>query len=154
MGGGYHGLLVQVAVACALSLVVGLGALAWSAAGATPDGSILAVRLNDRLPRFGALVAATALWFGIAEAIEPHHAAAAPLVILLALFAVTWIVRQIALFAVALVAHVVFAIARLAFSPRSPSWTRRPRTSAPRRRIVAGRRRFARPPPIVSLHRA
>jgi len=152
MGGGYHGLLVQVAIAGALGLVVGLSALAWSAAGVIPDGTVLAARLRDRLPDFIALGAASAVWFGIAEAIEPHHAGAAPLATLLALAVAAWIVRQIAIFAVALLASVVFAVARFAFSTRTPGWARRPRTPALRRVFFGARRRFARPPPIVSPH--
>ncbi|MBV8498739.1 MAG: hypothetical protein JO003_05755, partial [Candidatus Eremiobacteraeota bacterium] len=143
-----------VAMAGALSLVVGLSALAWSAAGVTPDGSVLAARLNDRLPGLTVLAAAAAIWFGIAETIEPHHAGAAPWAILIALATVAWVVRQIAIFAVTLLARVVFAIARLVFSPRAPRWTRRSRTLAPRLPLFGERRRFARPPPIVSLHRA
>ncbi len=150
MGGGYHFLLVQVAIAGALSLVIGLSALAWSAAGFIPNGSVLAARLNDRLPGLAAVAAATALWFAIAEAIEPHHAGAAPLAILLALGAMAWIVRQIAIVAVACIARVAFAIARLAFSTRTPNWVRRPETPAPLRRIFCGHRRFARPPPIAT----
>ncbi|MBV8345403.1 MAG: hypothetical protein JO190_10485 [Candidatus Eremiobacteraeota bacterium] len=154
MGGGYHSLLVQVAIAGALSLVVGLSALAWSAAGVTADGSVLATRLNDRLPGLAALAATAAIWFVMAEGIEPHHAGAPPFAILLALAAAAWIVRRIAIFAVALLARVVFAIARLMFSPRALLWARRPRTLAPRLPLFGERRRFARPPPIVSLHRA
>ncbi len=152
MGGGYHGLLVQAAIVGALSLVVGLGAVGWSAAGGTPDGTVLAARLHERLPGLAALGAAATLWFGIAEAIEPHHAGVAPLAILLALAAIAWIVRRIAILAVAVLASVVFAVARLAFSARTPRWARRPRTPALRRFFFGARRRFARPPPTASLH--
>ncbi len=151
MGGGYHSALVQLAIAAGLSLLLGMSALAWGAAGRTPDGSVLATRLSDRLPGLAAVVAATALWFAIAEGIEPHHAGAAPLAILLALAAVAWIVRRIAIFAVACIARVAFAIARLAFSPRAPRWFRRPETPAPLRRVLSGHRRFARPPPIATI---
>jgi len=154
MGGGYHGLLVQVAIVGALSLVVGLGALAWSAVGVTPDGTVLAARLHERLPSLAALGAAVTLWFGIAEAIEPHHAGVAPLAVLLVLAAVAWIVRRIAIFAVAVLASVVFAIARLAFSSRTPRWARRPTTPALHRSFFGARRRFARPPPIAATVRA
>ncbi|HEY6326999.1 MAG TPA: hypothetical protein VIW73_10870 [Candidatus Cybelea sp.] len=154
MGGGYHAAFVQVAIATVLGLFLGVSALAWSAAGRTPDGSVLAARLNDRIPSLAALAAATALWFGIAEAIEPQHAGAAALVTLFVLAVAAAIVRRIAVFAVAALARVVFAIARLAFSPRTPRWSRRPETPAPLRRILRGRRRFARPPPIVATLRA
>ena len=152
MGGGYHAAFVQVAIAAVLGLILAVSALAWTAAGRTPDGSVLATRLSDRIPGLAALAGATALWFGIAEAIEPHHAGAATLVTLLALALAAAIVRQIAVLAVAFIARVVFAIARLAFSPRTPCWSRRPEAPAPLRRILCGPRRFARPPPIVSLH--
>lgn len=149
MGGGYHAAFVQVAIAAVLGLLLGASAIAWSSAGRTPDGSVLAARLSDRIPSLAALGAATALWFGIAEAIEPHHAGAPPLAILLALALAAAIVRQIAVLAVAWLARVVFAIARLTFAPRTPCWSRRPETPAPLRRILCGRRRFARPPPII-----
>jgi hypothetical protein len=154
MGGDYHGLLVQVAIAGVLSLLVGLSALAWSAAGVTPDGTVLAARLHERLPGLAPLGAAATLWFGIAEAIEAHHAGAAPLAILLALTAVAWIVRRVAIFAVAVLASVVFTVARLAFSARTPRWARRPRTPALRRFFFGARRRFARSPPIAATVRA
>jgi hypothetical protein len=151
MGGAYHSVLLEVAAAGVVSLLVALSALAWSGAGFTTDGSVLAARLNERLPGVAALTAAAAFWFGIAEAIEPHHAGAAPLAIVLALAAVAWVVRQIAIFAVSYIARVVFAIARLAFSTRVPSWARRPETPAPRRRRFGGRRLFVRPPPIATV---
>lgn len=150
IGGGYHALLVQVALGSLLSLLVGLAALAWNASRLTGDGTILATRLTERLPGVAALAAAATFWFGVAEAIEPHHAGAPPLAILLALAAVAWIVRQLAVFAVALLARVVFAIVRLAFSPRAPAWAPRQKRPAPRRPLFGTRRRFARPPPILS----
>ncbi len=152
MGGGYHAAFVQVAIATVLSVFLGLSALAWSAAGRVPDGSVLAARLNDRIPGLAALGSATALWFGLAEALEPHHAGAPPLLMLLALVAVAWLVRRIALAAIKILARVVFGIAQPRFSPRTPSWSRRPRTPALRRVFFGARRRFARPPPIVSLN--
>jgi hypothetical protein len=152
MGGGYHALLVQAAIAGILSLAVGLSALAWNALGATPDGTILAARLTDRIPGFAELGAAAALWFGLAEAIEPHHAGAAPLAIVLALAGVVWLVRRIAILAVAILARAVFAISRPGFSARTPSWARRRKTSPPSRPLFGARRRFARPPPTGLLH--
>jgi hypothetical protein len=149
MGGNYHAGLVQVAIAAVLGLLFGLTALAWSAAGHTPDGTILAARLNERLPGLAALAAATAFWFAIAEAVEPHHAGAAAFVTVVALLVAACVVRQIAVAAVALLARIVFAIARLIFTPRAQLSTRRPATPAPFRRILRGRRRFARPPPIA-----
>ncbi len=154
MGGGYHAAFVQVAVAAVLSLFLGMSAIAWTAAGRVPDGSVLAARLGDRIPGLPALGAATALWFGLAEAVEPHHAGAPPLLILLALVVAAAVVRRIAVAAIALLARVVFAIARLSFSPRTPLWSRRPRTPARRRVFVGARRRFARPPPIAATVRA
>jgi hypothetical protein len=152
MGGGYHAAFVQVAIAAVLGLFLGASALAWSSAGRTPDGSVLAARLTDRLPGFAPLAVATALWFGVAEAIEPHHAGTAALVTLLALALAAATVRLLAVVGLAFLARVVFAIARPAFSPRTPCWARRPESPAPLRRILCGRRRFARPPPIDSLH--
>ncbi len=42
LGGAYHAVLVQIALAVALGFVALLGALAWTQSGCATDGSILA----------------------------------------------------------------------------------------------------------------
>jgi hypothetical protein len=150
MGGGYHALFVQAAITGVLGLLVGFGALAWSGAGGTADGSILAARLSSRLPGGAAILASASLWFALCEGVEPHHAGAAPWLMVLCLIAASWIVKLLARGVVACLARAVFAITRLTFSPRTPNWTRRPRLQPIRHRVVCTRRRFARPPPSIA----
>ncbi len=154
MGGGYHALFLQAAITGVLGLLVGFGALAWSGAGGTADGSILAARLSSRLPGGAAILASASLWFVVGEGVEPHHAGAAPWLMVLCLTAASWIVRLLARTLAAYLARAVFAVARLAFSPRTPNWTRRPRLQPIRHRVQCVRRRFARPPPIAATVRA
>lgn len=151
MGGSYHGLLVQVALAGLVGLVVAFGALAWGNRGGTSDGSVLAARLRDRLPDGASVLLAAGIWFVTAESIEPGHAAAplaGSLVALVALsYAVAWLARAIT----GGVARAVLAVTRLAFSPRTPCWQRRSRRRVGPRRVLLIRRRFARPPPIATF---
>jgi hypothetical protein len=154
MGGGYNALLVQAAAAGTLCVLIAFGALAWSAAGGTADGSILAARLSSRLPGFIPVLAASALWFGLGEAIEPSHARALALATILCLALASWLVGLIARAVVVALASLVISITRASFSSRTPSWTRRARPIPIARRLLRASRRFARPPPIAIAYRA
>lgn len=149
MGGAYHALLVQAALAGAVGLLGFLGALTWSESNGIADGSVLAVRLRERLPGIAGLLPATAFWYAAAEAIEPHHAAAAPIAVPLVLIAAAWLVLRLARGVVAALAGAAIAVQRAPFSPRTPSWQRRPRVRPVVRRTFWAHRRFARPPPIA-----
>lgn len=149
MGGSYHGLLVEAALAGALGLLAIFGAIAWSESGATADGSVVAARLRTQLPQTPWVLLAAGLWYAAGEAIEPHHAAA-PLIASLCLimafaYAVLWLARV----ATAALARAVLAITGASFSPRPPLRQRRPRPRPFQRRACYARRRFARPPPIA-----
>jgi len=154
VGGAYHALLVQAAFAGSVGLLVALASLAWAGARYVSDGSILAARLASRLPGFGWIAASGALWLGLAEGIEPHHAGALPLAVPVVLAAAAWAMGRLCRLALALISTVVVVVSKTAFAPRTPPWIRhafaRP---LPRRRIFA-RRRFARPPPIATALRA
>lgn len=154
MGGSYHGLLVEAALAGLLGLVAFFGGLAWGETGSTSDGTILATRLRERLPGGTAVLLSAAVWYVIGESIEPGHAAASITGSLIALLgaslAVAWFARVIT----RAIARAVVAVANTAFSPRTPSWQRRARGAPARRRLLHTHRRFARPPPIAILHRA
>jgi hypothetical protein len=154
MGGGYHAVLVQVALAGALCLLAAFGALAWSGSAGTADGSVVAARLRIRLPGAASLFAATLLWYGAAEALEPHHAPASSVTALLALAGIAWLVLRLANAIVAIVAGAAIAVRRTPFAPRATPWYRRPRTHLVARRAPFARRRFARPPPAFALIRA
>jgi len=149
MGGSYHDLLVQGALACGVSLGLFFGAFAWIGSRGAANGSVLATRLRERLPSTVGLLASTSLWYLCAEAIEPRHDDVAPVVLLLALALVSWLTHRLACAAVGAVARAVIAIRRHAFSARTPEWTRRAQTRPVARRIAWARRRFARPPPIA-----
>lgn len=152
MGGSYHALLVQAALAGAVGLLIFFGALAWSAAPFAAEGSILAARLTDRLPGFGPSLGAAAFWFALAEAVEPQHAGAPALATILCLAVASWLVGALARAIVAALANLVIAVTRPVFASRTPSWTRRPQPQPPARRAPFARRLFARPPPIAILH--
>jgi hypothetical protein len=148
MAGSYHALLLQAALAGGVGLLVFFGLLAASGANAALDGSVLATRLAERLPGYGSLLVATAAWYGIAECLEPHHAAASLLAVPLSLAGASWLVALLSRGVLAVLAGAVIAAWRAAFSPRTPEWFRRLQSPRPTRRILWTRRRFARPPPI------
>lgn len=148
MGGDYHELLLQGALGGALGLLALAGFSAWRGVRLRVEGSILAVRLAQRLPSFGGVLASALAWYALAELIEPQHAAAPALGVIAALMVATALALAFARRIVALIAKAVIAVARTAFAPRVSGWTRRPRWQPVRRRIHATRRRFARPPPI------
>jgi hypothetical protein len=151
MGGGYHDLLVQAAIIGALSLLAFFGALAWSGSKGISDGSVVAARLRARIPGAGVLFGSTLVWYAAAEALEPHHAPVSPAAAMLALAAIAWLVSRLAGAIVAVIAGAVIAARRIAFSPRTAPWSRRPRIHLIPRRAPFARRRFARPPPVSAL---
>jgi hypothetical protein len=148
MGGAYHSLVVQVAITCSVSLLAFFAALAWGASCAA-DGSVLAARLRDRLPGLLWILPAAAFWYAAAEAIEPHHIPASPVVVLVSLAAAAWLVLRLARGVVGALARAAIAMLRAAFSPRAPSWSRRPHLQPIRRPALRAYRRFVRPPPIA-----
>lgn len=149
VGGSYHGMLVQVALTVVLGFGALLGALAWAQSGNSSDGSVLAVRLRERLPGFLGIIVSTAMWYVAIEAIEPHHAAAPAIALIAALAAVSYVVLRLARAIADTFARVVIAIFRSPFSPRTPAWQRRPRVRPIARLTIPTRRRFARPPPVA-----
>jgi hypothetical protein len=151
MGGSYHALLVQAALGAGLGLLVFLAAMAWNLRGGTPDGSVLASRLRERLPDAAWLLATTALWYAGAEAVEPHHAGVSPALAALVLAAAAWLVGHLARAVAGTFARVAIAIARSAFSPRAPSWHRRQNSRPVAHRFYSAQRRYIRPPPIAAF---
>lgn len=152
MGGAYHALLLQAALAGALSLLAFLGSLAWAGAGQTADGSILATRLAQRLPGAVSLIVGTSFWYTLAERIEPQHAATpAPVVVLFCVAVISWLVLRLAHIVVRMLANVVLGASRLPWATRTPRWIRHAPSAPIARRLLCRRRRFARPPPSVSI---
>ena len=154
MGGAYHALILQAAVAATLSLTLIFGALALAESDGAAVGSVLAARLRERLPTRAGILPATAVWYAAAEAVEPHHAGALPIAVLVALIVATWLVLRLAQALINALAGAVIAILRTPFTPRTPLWNRRPRSRPMLRRTHCVRRLFARPPPIATLARA
>ena len=155
MGGSYHALLLQAALAGSVALLTIFGSIAAGGAAHVAEGSVLAARLSHHVPGLAPLLAATASWYALAEWVEPHHAATVPLgASVLALAAAAWIVLRIAKAVVGVLAGAVFATLQSPWAARAPSWIRRaPALPIPRRSPLL-RRRFARPPPSVVIVRA
>jgi hypothetical protein len=149
IGGAYHPLVVQIALASAIGLVALLGALAWIQAGTLTDGSVLAARLRQRLPSIGTVIAAGCVWYVGVEAIEPHHTGAPWIALFAALVAASYAVLRLAHAITETFARAAIAISRTPFSPRTPAWHRRRHERPVSRRSFLTRRRFARPPPIA-----
>jgi hypothetical protein len=148
MGGSYHLLLLQAALAGGVGMLVFFGSLAATGANAAVNGSVVAARLAERLPGYGSLLLAAGAWYAVAECLEPHHAAASLLAVPLSLAAASWLVALLSRGVLAVLAGAVIAAWRAAFSPRAAEWLRRLQSPRPTRRILWTRRRFARPPPI------
>jgi hypothetical protein len=150
VGGAYHALILQMALAATLGFIALVAALAWAQSGSSTDGSVLAARLRERLPGAGGVISAAAAWYTTIEAIEPHHAAAPIVVLLAALAAASYAALRLAHAMTGALARAAIAISRPAFSPRTPIWRRRARPRPIARRLFSTRRRFARPPPIAA----
>ena len=149
IGGAYHALLVQIALAAALGFIALVGALAWAQSGNSTDGSVLAARLRERLPGIGSVIAAASAWYAGVEAVEPHHAAVPGIALLAALALASYATLCLAHAITDAFARAVIAISRTSFSPRAPAWNRRSSGHLIPRRSFLTRRRFARPPPIT-----
>jgi hypothetical protein len=147
VGGAFHDPLVAAALAAAVGLFAGFAAMAWIGAGRHADGSVLASRLEARLPRPVGLAAASAVWLATAEMLEGAHLGAPPLTLALSLAAAAALVYACAAGIVRLLAGIAVAVRRTTFAPRAPRRLRR--AYAVVHATPAGRtgRRFARPPP-------
>jgi hypothetical protein len=154
MGGSYHTLLLQAALAGSVGLLVFFGSLASGGAAHVSDGSVLATRLARRLPGLAPLLTATSFWYVLAERIEPHHAGTPLGASILALATAAWIVLRLAKAIVRTLADAVFTALRSPWATRTPRWIRRAPSPPVARRSPLLRRRFARPPPPVATARA
>lgn len=149
MGGDYHALLTQLAIAGAASLLFFYVFLVWDGAGSAVNGSVLAARLTSRLPGFGLVLASATVWYAVAELVEARHPAGIPwIAVPIGLAVAAWLFRAISRIALAVLAGAIVAVFRAGFAPRTPSWTRFTPYSRPLRPVLWARRRFARPPPI------
>ncbi len=150
VGGAYHTLVLEIALAATLGFVALAAGLARAQSGSSADGSVLAARLRELLPGAGGVIAAAAAWYTTIESIEPHHAAAPMLALLAALAAASYAALRLAHAMTDALTRAALAISRAAFSPRTPTWRRRARPRPIARRLFSTRRRFARPPPIAA----
>lgn len=149
IGGGYHGVLMQITLLAALGFVALIGALAWTQSGCSTEGSVLAARLRERLPGFGSLMAAAAAWHVGVEALEPHHAGVPGIALLAALAMASYAALRVARAIIHVFARAAIAMFRTSFSLRALAWRRRRRERPIPRRSFLTRRYFARPPPIA-----
>jgi len=153
VGGAFHeafmeGSLAAVA-AFGLLLVASLLQSVNRSADPVRDGSVLAMRLHAYLPNVLTLVAGSAFWYGIIEALEPHHDAAPLVLLLIAFFAAATFVHFVASAIVRVLASIAIVFSTSTFATHTARF--RPRRyhaivlTAGR---IASRRLFARPPPL------
>lgn len=149
MGGPYHALFVQIALAAGTGVFALLSGLALVESRDTAEGSIVACRLRRCLPNFAAVMASAGAWYTLAEAVEPQHAGVSPLFAIVALAASAWLVIRLAFATAHAIGAAAFAIRQAGFAPRLPVRKRRQQVRPLSRRPLLARRRFARPPPPI-----
>lgn len=154
MGGAYHEAILTAALAAAGGFVVAFGALAWTGARHSADGSVLAARLLRRLPGLAPVIVATALCYAAGERLEPQHAAASLWPLVAAIIAAAWLVLGFSRAAIKTLATAVISFSSPGYAARTPIWLRR---AAPVFAVAPApslRRRYARPPPNANAARA
>jgi hypothetical protein len=152
MGGSYHDLFVDAAIAVGGGLLTLCASLAWTSAGRTRDGSVVATTLRQRLPSLPALVLSTAAWLWCIERSEPTHAPANPLLLATAVALASLLIMLASRTLLRVLAAIVLAVrVRRLRAKRSPCTT--PFFSEPHaaRAVAFSYRRFARPPPVATL---
>ena len=147
VGGAFHESLATAALAAGVGLFVGFGALAWIGAGRHAEGSVLASRLEARLPRPVGLTAASTVWLSVGEMLEGPHLGAPALTLALSVAAAAALVYVLAVGIVRLLAGIAIAIRATTFAPRVPFRTRRAYVLIVAAPSGHAGRRFARPPP-------
>lgn len=158
--GAYHSAFLQFTLAATAGLVAAAGALLWSGAQYTADGTVLAARLRPMLPGWGATAACAAGWYVLGERLETAHAAVPLVAIVGILLLAAWAALHFASAALRLLAGIVFAIttalqcrARLPFD--FARFDRYARNDEACDDNAAWSRRFSRPPPVrLALTRA
>ncbi len=151
MGGSYHGFLVTLCIAGTAGALILAGMLAWLGAKRAMQGSILAARLRGYLPAWTTLAAATALWFSVAESIEPHHQSVSPLPLLAALALAAWLVHVVARGILTFLAAIALAVHSAAHAVREPLPSLRFHQTPRAHRLLRATRRYARPPPSAVI---
>ena len=148
VGGDYHALFLQLALALATASAATFAALALGDARLTPSGSVLAARLRARAPSWTSLPVCAIGWFVALESAETAHDASI-LIESMALALSTLIVSVLVRRLVALVARVTFALVRDEQRSRKPMpcLARRGRRPFFLQPAVALQRRAIRPPP-------
>ncbi len=150
MGGEFHATLVILVFAAGTGLLTTFAALAWAGTSQTADGSVLGVRLNQRLPGLGAIFPTSVVFFAIGESLEPPHVDQGIITTLFVLLAASWVVSAIARAAVKTLAEFAIAIVRTRFAAREPIGIVFSELPVIVRRAPMTRRRFARPPPTTT----
>lgn len=148
IGGPFHGAVLSVAFAALACFVILFATLAWQC-GRAADGSIIAARLRQCLPRPESIFVWAALFFTVCESVESVHAAGNVLVMLAALALATWAVYGLAHVLVRAIADLTIAVTRGESAAREPQWCRRSTERPFLTRVSAICRHFARPPPAT-----
>jgi hypothetical protein len=154
MGGAYHEEIVTMALAAIGGFLLAFGALAWTGARHSADGSVLAARLLQRLPGLVPVLIATALCYGAGERLEPQHAAASLLPLVAAIVAAAWLFLTAARGAIKTLAQAVVIFSTPGYAVRKPIWLRRAVPVFAVAPAPSLRRRYARPPPPANAARA
>lgn len=147
MGGGYAETLGSLANVLILTACVAWVATSWSLRGRLCDGTVAAARMARLLPSPGAVAAAAAAWFTLAERIEGSHPDAPVLVLAVALVLASLLVGTIARVGLLALTHVVVRAPGRPFAARLPAWAPRDLSWPVFRRASLERHLFARPPP-------
>jgi hypothetical protein len=153
VGGSHHVALELLALAGVGAFAMAAAGIAWLGAGRYADGSVLAAAIRPLVPSLSGLLASATVWFVLIESIEPEHATQAPILVVgLCLFAASALLAFAAKWFVAAIAVIVtLAGITLAFAPRVASYRRRFEHVSSARRTDFVYRRFARPPPGLTL---
>jgi hypothetical protein len=110
-GGAYHSTFIELTLAAVTGLTSAAGALLWSGARCTADGTVLAARVRSMLPSWGGIATLGAAWFTLGERLEAAHAGAPLLAIVVILALTAWIMLRFVSAALRALAGIVFAIA-------------------------------------------
>jgi hypothetical protein len=152
-GGNYHSFFLQFTLAAIVGLMAATGALLWSGAHYAADGTVLAGRMRDMLPRWIAVAISGAGWYALGEILEAPHAGV-PFLAIVAILALTaWLLRRCASSALRALASFVFAIAIALATPCRRELIRRleiPAALRQAQRDTVWCRRFSRPPPVTA----
>lgn len=150
IGGNLHALVLDLVAVCCAAAGGALFAVSCLSAGATPQGTLAAMRLRASLPSAPWLFAGACVWFAAIEFGEAHHSIAL-VQTAISLAAASWLIRSVFRAIARVLACVVWAAASVARSQTAPWVAFFFAPAAPRRPALTHRfRLFSRPPPAFA----